>query len=298
MTAVEQELARHHPPTIYDIARLAGVSHTTVSRAVNGQDGIASITIEGIDAFVGQTFTTAHGVFTITGLSAPANGTATAITVSYSYQLTDNMLGHTGAGNAALTESFAVAVTDTDGSSASDTVEVRIVDDAPFARSDADTVTEDGALVADGNGRWPAVFIPYSDNGFDVKVTTSGGTQLYYYQSVPNSDPVEAGSASVAASELWATGHVMWRPVGGTLDGFVRLNGRTIGSSASGATERANSDTEDLFTHLWNGLANDQAAQGAVVTGLPSGVGNYCARISDVGKLTGSVTFELTVVHP
>ena len=54
----------------------------------------------------------------------------------------------------------------------------------------------------------------------------------------------------------------------------------------------------------WNGitcavqLANDQAAQGAVVTGVAGSVGNFCARISDVGKLTESVTFELTVVHP
>jgi microcystin-dependent protein len=33
--------------------------------------------------------------------------------------------------------------------------------------------------------------------------------------------------------------------------GWVRCNGRTIGAAGSGATERANADTEDLFTHLW-----------------------------------------------
>jgi VCBS repeat-containing protein len=65
-----------------------------------------------------------------------------------------------------------------------------------------------------------------------------------------------------------------------------------------------NTVTVSVSLGTWNGvtcqifLANDQAAQGAVVTGVPSGVGNYCARISDVGKLTDSVTFELTVVHP
>ncbi|MCH6231468.1 LacI family transcriptional regulator [Microbacterium sp. CFH 31415] len=44
MMAVGQQLTRQHPPTIYDIARLAGVSHTTVSRAVNGQDGMTEAT--------------------------------------------------------------------------------------------------------------------------------------------------------------------------------------------------------------------------------------------------------------
>lgn len=34
--------------------------------------------------------------------------------------------------------------------------------------------------------------------------------------------------------------------------GFVMLNGRTIGSEASGASERSNADTVDLFCHLWH----------------------------------------------
>lgn len=65
-----------------------------------------------------------------------------------------------------------------------------------------------------------------------------------------------------------------------------------------------NTVTVSISLGTWNGitcqvlLANDQAVQGAVVTGVPGGVGSYCARISDVGKLTDSVTFELTVVHP
>jgi hypothetical protein len=65
-----------------------------------------------------------------------------------------------------------------------------------------------------------------------------------------------------------------------------------------------NTVTVSLVLGTWNGvtcqgfLFNDQAAQGSVVTGLPSSIGSYCARISDVGKLTDSVTFELTVVHP
>lgn len=125
---------------------------------------------------------------------------------------------------------------------------------------DADESTpHDHPLVADGNGRWPAVFIPFCAS-YDEKATTSGGTQLWYYEEIPNPDPVEAAADTVDDSELLQTGEVTWRPVGGVVSGRVRCNGRTIGNAASGATERANADTSDLFTYLWNGLADGQAA--------------------------------------
>lgn len=41
--------------------------------------------------------------------------------------------------------------------------------------------------------------------------------------------------------------------------GYVMANGKTIGDASSGATERANADTEDLFKLLWNSLANTEA---------------------------------------
>jgi hypothetical protein len=115
-------------------------------------------------------------------------------------------------------------------------------------------------VAADANGRWPVVFIPFSDTGYDVKVTTAGGTQLYYFENIPNANPVEAAEDTVDASDLIQTGDVIWTDVGGTRTGFVRCNGRTIGNAASGATERANADTEDLFLRRWNGLLDAQAA--------------------------------------
>ena len=41
--------------------------------------------------------------------------------------------------------------------------------------------------------------------------------------------------------------------------GYVLLSGRTIGNGSSGGTERANADTEALFTLLWNSLADAEA---------------------------------------
>jgi microcystin-dependent protein len=41
--------------------------------------------------------------------------------------------------------------------------------------------------------------------------------------------------------------------------GYVLLSGRTIGSASSGATERANSDTQTLYELLWNSMTNTEA---------------------------------------
>lgn len=57
-------------------------------------------------------------------------------------------------------------------------------------------------------------------------------------------------------------------PVGTVIDyigttepsGWLILNGLTIGSASSGATSRANTDTVNLFTLLWNSFANAQAS--------------------------------------
>lgn len=114
-------------------------------------------------------------------------------------------------------------------------------------------------VVADGNGRWPAVFIPFTTS-YDLRVTTSGGTELFYYTEIPNPDPIEATGTIITDAELWQTGDVVWRPVNTTKDGFVRLNGRTISSAAGAGTERANDDTTDLFAFLWNNMADGQAA--------------------------------------
>lgn len=128
---------------------------------------------------------------------------------------------------------------------------------------DADESTpHEHPVEADGNGRWPAVYIPFTTS-YDVKVTTAGGTQLYYHVEIPNPDPVEQAASGADPEELIATGHVHWEPVNTTKVGFVRLGGRTLGNAASGATERANADTADLFAYLWNGLANGQASVSA-----------------------------------
>lgn len=55
---------------------------------------------------------------------------------------------------------------------------------------------------------------------------------------------------------MFATGDCLWLDYQGTRTGWVRDNGRTIGSATSGATERANADASALFTYLWTNFSN------------------------------------------
>lgn len=127
------------------------------------------------------------------------------------------------------------------------------------------TVYADGAessahpnpVVADANGRWPDVFVPYIVS-YDVRVTTADGVQLTYTQNIPNPDPIDL-SVTIPAESQIQTGMIHGEFINSTKAGYVRLNGRTIGNAVSGATERANADTSALFTYLWNNCDNNSA---------------------------------------
>jgi len=109
-------------------------------------------------------------------------------------------------------------------------------------------------VVADANGRWPDVFIPYITS-YDVRVTSAFDVQLTYTQEIPNPDPVEL-TVTIGAEEKVQTGMIHAEMVNTTKSGYVRLNGRTISNAAGSGTERANADTVALFTYLWNNLTD------------------------------------------
>lgn len=113
-------------------------------------------------------------------------------------------------------------------------------------------------LEADADGRWPAVFIPYTV-AYDERVTTADDVQLTYFQSVPNPDPINL-TVTIPATEKVQTGMIHAEFLESAKSGYVRLNGLTLGNAASGATERANADTAALFEYLWNNLSDTLAA--------------------------------------
>jgi len=108
-------------------------------------------------------------------------------------------------------------------------------------------------VVASSAGVLPPIFLPYVS--YRVQIVSANGTSIVDVDNVPNPAPPSSGGGggiTVDATQIFQTGDVKWRPFSGVVSGFVRLNGRTIGSAGSAATERANSDTSALYTLLWN----------------------------------------------
>jgi microcystin-dependent protein len=69
------------------------------------------------------------------------------------------------------------------------------------------------------------------------------------------------GSAAVEpTTTFWSTGDVKVTLKTTADTGWVLMNDGTIGSASSGATTRANADTEALFTLLWTNTADAQCA--------------------------------------
>jgi VCBS repeat-containing protein len=125
-----------------------GGASTSGTITFTALDGVGSVAIGGTTLDAGalpQTMASdATGTLVVTGYSFdPATGEGA---VTYVYTLVDNTLDGDG-----TTIGFDLVITDADGDAASDTLEIAIVDDAPTARDDSDSVTEDGATTADGN---------------------------------------------------------------------------------------------------------------------------------------------------
>ena len=108
-------------------------------------------------------------------------------------------------------------------------------------------------ISCDASARLPQFFL--ADGLIKVRLTTSTGTQIFVQDNLLVIGPSSGGGGgggSVDPTTVLQTGAVQAYYGTGTRSGYVRLNGRTIGSATSGATERANSDAQQLFEYLWN----------------------------------------------
>lgn len=125
------------------------------------------------------------------------------------------------------------------------------------------TVAQRNPILLDATGRIPICYV--ADGYYRLRlqdatgVITNGGFDIQGVPSIGASSSGGGGGGSVDPTTILATGDVKWRPVQGTLSGFVRCNGRTIGSTTSGATELADPSAQALFQWLWNNLAQPQA---------------------------------------
>lgn len=109
----------------------------------------------------------------------------------------------------------------------------------------------------DASGRIPAFYL--ADGQIKVRLTDKNGVSQLEQDNLLVIGPSSGGGGGgggVDPTTIFQTGDVMWLDVQGTRSGWVRDNGRTIGSASSGATERANADTSALFSYLWNTFSN------------------------------------------
>lgn len=149
-------------------------------------------------------------------------------------------------------------------------------------------------ITLDSAGRIPAFFL--ADGTIKIRLTNAAGvTQVAADGLMVIGASSGSGSGSVVdPTTVMAVGDLKVRYGTGALSGFVRANGRTIGSATSGATERANADCQELFEYLWTEDANlsvstgrgasaaaDWAANKTIA--LPDGRGLAMAGLDDMG---------------
>lgn len=162
------------------------------------------------------------------------------------------------------------------------------------------TIPHPWPLVCDSAGRLPQFFL--DDGSVRVRLTDRNGVVQIDADSILVVGPSAGGGGgggSVDPTTIYQTGDLKWRHGTGTLSGWVRMNGRTIGSATSGATERANADTQALFEYLWNADSNlsvsggrgasaaaDWAANKTIT--LPDARGRALAALDDMGATSAA----------
>uniref|UniRef100_A0A923FQI5 Retention module-containing protein n=1 Tax=Pseudomonas marvdashtae TaxID=2745500 RepID=A0A923FQI5_9PSED len=144
------ELTAHEASLADGTASNPGALVQSGTFTLSAPDGLSSLSIGGISVIAGgvptgfpQSITSALGnTLTITGYN-PSTGV-----VSYSYTLTDNETHPTGDGANSISEQFPVVAVDTDGDTATGTLDVNITDDVPQAIDDSHASTASETLVS------------------------------------------------------------------------------------------------------------------------------------------------------
>lgn len=156
------------------------------------------------------------------------------------------------------------------------------------------TIPWPNPLTLDSAGRVPQLF--FADGNIKVRIVNSVGiTQVVADNILVVGPSSGGGGGSVDPTTIMATGDLKVRYGTGALSGFVRANGRTIGSATSGATERANADTQALFEFLYTTDLNLAVSGGRGVSAavdwaankniaLPDYRGRAIAGLDDMGN--------------
>jgi hypothetical protein len=119
------------------------------------------------------------------------------------------------------------------------------------------TIANPNPLVADQFGRIPMFYL--ADGTVHVRLTDASGVVIFDYPTMQVIGPSSGGGGgggTVDPTTIASTGDFKWRPTTETLTGWVKANALTIGNATSGASQRANADTQSLFVYLWSNFTN------------------------------------------
>src|SRR5512146_1516723 len=103
---------------------------------------------------------------------------------------------------------------------------------AVFYEDFATTVVLSWPLVADTAGRIPLFWV--TDGSYRARLTDSSGNEIFDINSITAVGPssgTATGGSSVATSQIFQPGDMIFSPIAGTRTDWVRGNARTIGSS-------------------------------------------------------------------
>jgi len=157
------------------------------------------------------------------------------------------------------------------------------------------TIVYPNPITLDAYGRVPQLFC--ADGSIKIRLTDKNGVTIVTQDNLLVVGPSGGGGGggTVDPTTILSTGDMKLVYNTGVYSGFVRANGRTIGSATSGATERANSDCQALFLFLWAADSNlsvsggrggsaaaDWAANKTIT--LPDFRGRVPAGLDDMGS--------------
>jgi hypothetical protein len=152
-------------------------------------------------------------------------------------------------------------------------------------------------ITLDAAGRIPQFFL--ADGQIKVRLQDKNGVVKFQQDNLLVIGPSAGGGGgggSVDPTTVWQTGDIKIRYDNLIIAGFVRLNGKTIGASASTGSELADASAQALFLYLWNkdstlvvtpggrgaSAAADWAANKAIA--LPDGRNRLLMALADMGN--------------
>jgi microcystin-dependent protein len=111
-------------------------------------------------------------------------------------------------------------------------------------------------LLSDSNACIPAFWV--GDGDIKIVITTANNQVIRSVDNIPivSSSAGDGGGGDPTPATDIPAGFIMAAHMDGPVTGWVRANGKSIGKSGSGATERANNDCYDLFIKLYLEDAN------------------------------------------